>query len=194
MAINQEEGVEEALDLPADAGEGEEDTTDWKAEAQKLQAKAIKQREATKELKAKLKELTPAEKKVEADQAKSNELDSGSKALLVAYGIKGKDEHTLAQDYMRRTGQDVDSLVEDDIFQAKLGKLREAKATAQATPTATKRSTGSTKDDVDYWSEKYQSGTALNEIPDHLQMKVLNARLEKEKQTSKFTKNPIVGA
>lgn len=194
MEINQQEGVEETLDLPADAAEGEEDTTDWKAEAKKLQEKAIKQRESTKALKAKIKELTPAEKKAEAAQAQSSELDAGSKALLVAYGIKGKDELALAQSYMQRTGEDIDAVIEDDIFQAKLSKLREAKATAQAVPSATKRSGNGTKDDLDYWGEKYASGTPLNDIPENLQMKVLNARLDREKQTSKFTKNPIIGA
>lgn len=194
MSEKSTEGVEETLDLPAEAAEGEADTTDWKAEAQKLQAKAIKQREATKELKAKLKEFAPEVKKPEAPQAKSDELDSGSKALLVAYGIKGKDEIALAQSYMQRTGEDIDTVIEDDIFQAKLSKLREVKASTLAVPGATKRSGSGAKDDLDYWSEKYESGTALNDIPDNLQMKVLNAKLDRDKQTSKFTKNPIVGA
>ncbi len=193
MSQNQETEVEEALDLP-EVEEGQEDTTDWKAEAKSLQAKAIKQRENTKALKAKIKELTPAEKKAEANQAQSNELDSGSKALLVAYGIKGKDEIALAQSYMQRTGEDIDAVVEDDIFQAKLSKLREAKATAQAVPSGTKRPGSTPKDDVDFWSEKYNSGTPLNEIPENLQMKVLNAKIDSEKKSSRFTKNPIIGA
>jgi hypothetical protein len=180
--------VEETLDLPEETKEGEEDTTDWKAEAQKLQAKAIKQRESTKELKARLKELTPAEKKAEA---KSGDLDNGQKALLVAYGVKGPDEIALAKSWMQRTGDDIDVLIGDDIFTAKLNALREAKATQQAIPSGTKRSTNSPKDSVDYHLEKYENGTMpLNEMDFEMRSKVLTAKLEKDKKASKFNFTP----
>ena len=48
--VEVEAEVEETLDLPV-VNEGEDDTTDWKAEATKLQNKAISQRERTKTLK-----------------------------------------------------------------------------------------------------------------------------------------------
>ena len=66
------EEVEETLDLP-EVQEGEEDTTDWKSEAQKLREKAIAQRERTKALKeqlkeAKEKELVPLRKEINKAQ------------------------------------------------------------------------------------------------------------------------------
>lgn len=191
---NQEAEVEEALDLPEETKEGEEDTTDWKAEARKLQEKAIKQRERTKELKSQLKALTPAEKKQEADQGKSNDLDYGQKAYLKSYGVSGSDELALVKEFMANTGKSLDEVVDNKYFTNSLNELRDMRATRDAVPTGNKRSGVSSKDSVEYWSEKYQSGTALNEIPEDMQMKVLNLRMDKEKSKTRFSSNPIVGA
>ncbi len=180
---NEQEDVEETLDLP-EVEEGKEDTTDWKAEAQALQKKAIKQRENTKTLKAKIKELTPAEKKVEANQAKSGELDYGQKAFLNSYGIKGSDEVALVKQWVSRTGDDLDTIVSDDIFTAKLTALREARESAKAIPQGTKRSTNTAKDSVDYWGDKYNTGTPLKDVPSEFRTQVLNRRIDKDKGTT----------
>lgn len=185
MEKNESE-VEETLDLP-EVEEGQEDTTDWKAEAKKLQEKAIKQRENTKTLKAKIKELTPAEKKAETVQAKSGDLDNGQKALLVAYGVKGTDEIALAKSWMQRTGDDIDVMISDDIFTAKLGALREAKASQAAVPTGTKRSNVSIKDSVEYNLEQYETGKIqLSDLPFEARSKVLAAKMKKDEAESKF--------
>ncbi len=180
---NEQEDVEETLDLP-EVEEGKEDTTDWKAEAQALQKKAIKQRENTKTLKAKIKELTPAEKKVEANQAKSGELDYGQKAFLNSYGIKGSDEVALVKQWVSRTGDDLDTIVSDDIFTAKLTALREARESAKAIPQGTKRSTNTAKDSVDYWTDKYTTGLPLKDVPSEFRTQVLNRRIDKDKGTT----------
>jgi len=186
---NESGEVEENLDLP-EVKEGETDTTDWKAEAETLREKAIKQRERTKELKAQLKALTPAEKKAEAkseNKSESRDLDSGDKALLVAYGVKGSDEIALAKAFMQRTGEDIDTLIGDDIFQAKLGALREAKASQKAIPSGTKRSVTSPKDSVDYHLEKYENGSMqLSEMPFSMRAKVLDAKMKKIKDENTF--------
>ncbi len=175
MEQKNEVDVEETLDLPT-VVDGEEDLTDWKAEATKLQEKAIKQRQATKELKAKLKELTPAEKKQETIQAKSGELDNGDKALLVAYGVKTPDEIALAKTWMKRTGDDIDVMISDDIFNAKLTALREARDVAKATPSGSKRTGNTVKDTAEYWTQKYLDGTELNELPREFRMKAIQAK------------------
>src|SRR3990167_11190875 len=81
-----EEEVEEILDLP-EIKEGEDDTTDWKAEAEKLQHKAISQRERTKTIKKELAEArkavgvvagskeTPSQPKGELDATQLDYLD-----------------------------------------------------------------------------------------------------------------------
>ena len=94
MDKNQEE-VEVNLDLP-EIKEGEEDTTDWKAEATKLREKAIAQRERTKALKDQLKALTPAEKRAEINQSKPDENQLLEKAFLRSAQIVDADEVDLA--------------------------------------------------------------------------------------------------
>lgn len=84
-----------------------------------------------------------------------SDLDYGQKALLRAIGVKGSDELQLAKDYMKRTGLDVDALESDDIFQARLDKLRTTKANElAATDTSNRGSAGGGKNTVDYWLAK----------------------------------------
>ncbi len=173
MSEKNQEDVEETLDLPEETKEGEEDTTDWKAEAKKLQEKAIKQRERTKELKTKLKELTPAEKKIEAKQEeKSNELDFGQLAYLKSMmDIKGSAEISLVKEYIAN-GKSLLDLSDNKFFKNDLAELREAQASKEAIPSGTKRSGSSSKDSVEYWTEKYNNGTSLADIPEDMQMKI----------------------
>lgn len=124
---------------------------------------------------------------------KPSDLDYGQKAYLKAYGVQGSDELQLVRDFMKRTGEELDNVVNDDIFQAKLGKLREAKAAADAVPKTTNRTNGSGQSDVDYWTAKVESGQAkLEDIPDvSLRRQVLNARIETERSGNKFTPNSV---
>ncbi len=190
MDKNQEtQEVEEALDLPEEK-EGEEDTTDWKAEAKKLQEKAIKQREKTKELKAKLK-AQPTETKPADQENKSGDLDFGEKAYLKSMlDIKGADEIALVKQWRTRTGDDLDTLVSDDIFLSKLTSLREARTSQEAIPSGTRRSNASTKDSVEFHLEKYENGSMkLNDMDFDMRSKVLTAKLEKDKKSSTFNFN-----
>ena len=69
---NQEqEVVEENFDLPQ-VEEGQEDSTDWKVEAEKLKEKAIRQRENTKSLKAQIKELEKPKPQDKKEEKKSD--------------------------------------------------------------------------------------------------------------------------
>lgn len=170
---------EEELD---DVEESEDsDTTDWKAEA--LKARAIAKRLKTKSEKAK----TPAEAPSKKEETTSSELDYGQKAFLRSYDIKGADEVALVKTFMARTGDDLDSIVEDDIFQAKLANLREVKATKQAIPTGTKRSGQSPRTEVEYWLEK-----PFSEVPQDMRSSVLKAKISNEKNTNIFSSNAIV--
>lgn len=181
MDKNHETEVEEVLDLP-EIAEGEEDTTDWKAEAKKLQEKAIKQRERTKELKAKLKEQTPAEKKAEAklENKPSGELDSGQIALLRVDGIKGTEELALVKEYLA-SGKELLDVMENKHFINDLADLREAKASKDAIPSGTKRSAPVTRDNVEFWANK-----PFDEVPSEMKQKVLNAKLKSQGEGGKF--------
>lgn len=85
----------------------------------------------------------------------TNGLDNGTKAYLVANGIKGTEEFGFFQKWAERTGEDIDAIIEDDIFQAKLKSLRDNKASKLASSvSSTKRSQSSARDSVDYWIAK----------------------------------------
>jgi len=183
---NDIQDVEETLDLPEVADETIEDTTDWKAEAQKLQQKAIRQREKTKELKAKLAEKETVVDKAVKTPDKPTDFDYGQKAFLKSYGIDGADERELVKTFMSRTGDDLDTVINDDILQAKLKSLRDAKVAKEAVPSSTGRSASAQGNKLDYWLAKYQTSGNLAEVPKELQRDVLNARLKAEEQTRKF--------
>lgn len=169
----------------------ETDTTDWKAEALKAQgiAKRLKTKlEKARETKS---ETKPEKAEAQTTVKKSEDLDYGQKAYLKSMlDIKGADELALVRQWKDRTGDELDSLVEDEIFLAKLGKLREAKATAQAVPSGSKRATVPVKDSVDYHLEKYESGQMkLSEMPFDMRKQVLEKALAKKTANDKFVFN-----
>lgn len=175
--------VEETLDLP-EVEEGEEDTTDWKGEAQKLREKAIAQRERTK---AKNQRIAELEKAVEAVAAtkkaptppKTGELDETQLDYLDLKGISDQDEIDLIQNVMQRTGQTVRNALKDDYIQDKLAKLRADKQVQEATPSSTRRSGQSAGSSLELDVAKYeQSG----KLPDDFERRsaVINAKVEKE--------------
>jgi hypothetical protein len=196
------ENNEEALETDTEDTESKdgEKSDDSKDESEK---KSPKKEYSTEEKLARvermrtkyLKELGKSEEKSEpkSDKGKSGDLDYGQKAFLRSYDIKGADELALVKNWTNRTGDELDAIVEDEIFQAKLKGLREARATAEAVPKGTKRS-GQAPQDESYWKAKIESGQAtLNDIEDvTMRRKVLNSRIGTAKEGNKFSTNPIV--
>lgn len=113
----------------------------------------------------------------------STGLDYGQKAFLVANGIKGKEETELVQEVMAATGKSLEDVIESKYFQAELKERRDAKSAQDALPTQSKRSAAPARDGVDYWLSK-------GELPPkdqvELRRKVLNAKITKAKNGSKF--------
>ena len=171
----------------------ENDTTDWKAKA--LELKGIAKRKAT-QLK-KLKEAQRAAEKIafnstekpQDKEKKSGEIDYAQKAFLLANGVKGSDEIELVKTIMADTGKSLDSVLESRYFQSELKDMRDARATKEATPGTSPRSTVSVRNQEDYWLQKGEL-PPRNEV--ELRRKVVNARMKQEKQRSQFTDNPIV--
>lgn len=144
------EPVEETLDLP-EVVEGEEDTTDYKAEALKLRDKAIAQRERTKSLK---KELADTKKAVEIaagikpTPVKTGEIDETSLLWLEVKGIKtdDPDEMKVVEEWRKDSGKDVRAIFASKAFQAELKIVRDEREVRGATPSNTKRAGGQTGD------------------------------------------------
>jgi len=180
---NEQIQEEEELDLP-EVAEGEEDTTDWKELALKQQGinKRLKTKmEKAKEAKEENVEEKPSPEKPEENKKPTSDFNYGEKAFLKSYGIEGADERELVKAIMLRTGDDLDKVIGDDILQAKLEKLREAKAIKEAIPTRTNRSASNPTNAVDFYLDK-----PFSEVPKELKRDVLNAKLKKDEQSAKF--------
>lgn len=145
----------------------EESEKDWKAEA--LKYKAILERNKNK------KEETTEVKK----ETKSDDFGYDVKAYLKSSGIKA-DEFDFVRKELKNFNGDVDALIENEYFQAKLEKERKVRETADAIPKS-KRSGSPATDSVDYWLTK-----PFEEVPQNLRSKVVSARMEREKNGVRF--------
>ncbi len=123
---------------------------------------------------------------------KSEELDYGQKAFLVASGVKDADEIALVKDYMVNSGKSLEEVLGSKYFQGELKGLRDEKAATAALPASGKRSGQSAADTVDYWIAK---GALPPNTPDNFKLRqdVINARIKKEGIKSQFTDTPVVG-
>lgn len=179
MNENEEDIVIE--DVVPEADENDNDTTDWKAEYEKSQG--IAKRFKTKF--EKLKELKEEKKEVKED--KKGSLDRLDKAILRVEKINDSEEIKLVEDMMKESGKTLEQVLESKFFKSELKEMREVKAVKEATPTGTKRSGQSPRDEVDYWIAK-------GELPDdnpELARKVVNAKLHKIKSVNQFTDEPV---
>lgn len=156
----EEEKAPEQPETPSN-----EDDTDWKAEA--LKYKAILDRNKNK----------PERK---SESKKSDDLDYGQKAFLTASGIKGTKEFDFVKDEMKKSGEELENLLENDYFQSKLDKFRALNKTNDAIPKG-KGGSGVPTDSVEYWMAK-----PMEEVPQDMRIKVVNARLKKEEGKGKF--------
>jgi hypothetical protein len=165
--LEQDENNTETEDEQA-----EDDTSkapDWEAEAKKAQAQAKKYKAILDRNRGKEEALKP-----------TDGFGLDMKGYLKASGIKAT-EFDFVREEWKKTGQgDIDALLENEYFQAKLTKHRELSQTADATPKG-KGANSVPTDSVEYWS-----GKPLEEVPPEMRIKVVNARLDKEKNKGVF--------
>lgn len=190
MEIQNDQEVEETLDLPEATEEGEVDETDWKAEAIKLQQKAIRQREKTKELKAKLAEAE-AKPKESSEKEKTNEPDYASKIdklTLKGEGITEADDQKLVLDEAKRLQLPVEEILTMEYMKSKLKIAKDTREANAGMPKGRGKASSSNQNDIDVHLAKGTTPTDLAEAE-----KVINARMAKEKSASKFSDDIFVG-
>ena len=177
LKIDEVEETEETTEATETESE-----VDWKAEAEKFKASAIRYKNQVEKLKTTPKEA-PTEIKNEGKG-----FDYAEKAYLKASGIK-VDEFDFVREVAQSTGKSLDDILENKYFQADLKERREAKSVSDALPTGTKRSGNTARNTVDYW-------VAKGELPPadqvDLRRQVVNERIKRENQKSRFSDNPIV--
>ena len=169
---NQNE-LEENLDLP-EVTEGEEDTTDWKAEAIKLKEKAIRQRENTKTLKAKIAEFEKPKPQDKTDDKKPDDellkkVEKIEKMALRGAGLTHPDDVELAQSTAKKWGMDVTDILEDEDFKVKLERLQTKRSNELATSHIKGGGGGQTqaKNTPEYWQAKGVPPTP-EQVPDKI--------------------------
>jgi len=101
-----------------------------------------------------------AKPEVKEDSSKPSDLDYGQKAFLKSYGVSGSDELALVKQFQDR-GFNLDSIVSDDVFTAKLNNLRQARETANAVPKGKGRSSQTAVTDIDIAVAKFREDGTL---------------------------------
>lgn len=171
-----------------------EETVDDAESAEMVEVVAQKPQESLEAKRARLmRQLEQTNKKLgmepearyEAHEAKPNTskgLDYGEKAFLVANGIKATDpkEMKLVEDAVKKTGDTLEGVLQNPYFQAQLSSLRELAKTQDATPRGRSGNNIPT-DSVEYWLAK-----PIEEVPRDMRIKVVNAKLNKDKNTGVF--------
>lgn len=181
MANDEEEVVDPVDDVVDDVVDNTtddtiddtKDVTDWKAKFEEEEGR--RKRAETKLSKAK-----EPETESKKSPSKSDGLDFGAKAYLAANGIKGAKEFEFVQSELKKSGEELDSLLENDYFKTRLENFRALSKTSEATPTG-KRSSGVATDSVEYWMAK-----PFEEVPKDMRAKVVQAKLDKEENKGHF--------
>lgn len=149
----------------SDKDDDKSDDKDWKAEAAKWRDIAQRNKD----------------KKTDTTKtSKSDEFDYGKKAFLTANGIKGSKEIDFVKEEAKKSGLELDELLENEYFQSKLAKFRALNKTADATIKG-KDSKGVQTDSVEYWMNK-----PIEEVPHELRIKVVNAKLKQDQSKGMF--------
>lgn len=171
--------VDEEVKPEETPAETETETTDWKAKYEETQGRLRR-------AETKLSKVKEPETKSEKQPSKSDDLDYGQKAFLIANGIKGEKELDFVKSELKKSNENLDALLENEYFKSKLDKFRALGKTAEATPTG-KRSGGVAIDSLEYWVEKAGANAEnLSEVPANMRTQVVNALKSKADNQGKF--------
>lgn len=165
LETTSEETVEDTQETTAEETQEDEKGLDyWKAEALKNKAILDRNKDKGKEVKT----------------TKTDGFGYDVKAYLKSSGIQSS-EFDFVQTELKQSGfKEVESLLDNEYFQAKLEKHREITKTTEAIPSG-KRSGGVATDSVEYWMAK-----PIEEVPNEMRIKVVNAKMKREESKGVF--------
>ena len=140
----------------------------------------------TKEWKKEEKKVEPIVEKKELE--KSNEPDYARLAFLEQRGLNNPDDQKLVQDEAERLKMPLTDILGMEHIKSKLQTAKDQREAAAGTPKGRGSGSGKTQQDIDYWLAK-------GETPDDQELaeKVMDARINKEKQSSKFSDELFTG-
>lgn len=111
---------------------------------------------------------------------KTGELDNGDYAYLATKGIDEDDPRIdFIKEKMAKWGLPLRELMKDEDIQSKLKSLKIERDVRSATPSSTKRASGTTSDNEDYFYQKYmQNGTLPEVMPSGMAERLVNRRYQ----------------
>jgi len=196
MEKNETEESTEETEV-VETKETKDDSTDWETKAKELEktnkdleSRAIRSEKKLGKLKSNLEDKPEKEEPKSTPEKESSKLDYGQLAfhnsLPDVVKIRKEDREFL-KEQIEKSGKTQEEVLESKWFFEDLKVKQDAQSVKEATPSTTKRSTGTSKGKVDYWLNK-----PFGDVPDDMKQEVLNKQLEVQKQGSKFSKNPVV--
>jgi hypothetical protein len=179
---NEYQEADESVEADVESTEAEE-TVDWQARATELEQKAIKQREKTKELKAKL-----AEYEAQKPKQESSEPDYAKLAFLKGEGITHPDDQKWVQDEARRLKLPLTDILSMAHAKNHLETSKDQRDAMAGMPKGRGRGGGTTQHDVDYWRDRKKADGTYETPEDHeMAVKVIDARIKKESNKNMFS-------
>ena len=171
----------------AEGGEGEPKP---KPELTPEQIEGIERRQLTKLAKKYGVDVQKPKSAPEKKEEKTG-FDYGELAYLTAKGVPEEDNDWLIEG-LESTGKELKDLLKSEWVQKELKERSAARAADTAIPTGTKRSQGgvTTEDTVEYWVALDKQPPATK--PLEFRKKVLDARVKKTEQGSKFATDSLI--
>lgn len=129
------------------------------------------------------------EKEPEAKGAvKPNEPDYAKIAFLEQRGLTHTEDQKLVQDEAARLNLPLTDILSMEHIKTRLATAKDQREAAAGMPKGKGRGSGNTAQDVDYWLKKGETPSDLE-----LAEKVIDARIKKEEQGSKFSEELFTG-
>lgn len=180
---NKDEKVEEVEETTEDTKEVEEKPKET-PEAKKARLE--------RQLKKVNKELGVEEKVAEKPKAdKSDELNEGQLALLIAKGYDHAEDTSFIEAEMAESGKSLTEVLNMNYIKENLKDLKKARDVKDATPDGNKRSHTGVKSSADYWIAK---GEMPPNTPENTKLRrdIVNARAKTDKEGKKFSNVPLI--
>ena len=135
------------------------------------------------------------EKPAGAEPIKSNEPDYARLAFLEQRGLTNPDDQKMVQDEAERLKMPLTDILSMDHIKSRLELAKDQREAQAGMPKGRGSGSSKTQQDVDYWLAKPQKSDGTYETPDDFELanKVIEARINKEKQTNKFSDELYTG-
>ena len=192
-SLNEETGEEEILDDPVVL---KEKVNDLSGKNKQLFERAKKAEGFEKNAEGKWMKIQKPEAKPEAElKPQSNEPDYAKIAFLEQRGLTHPDDQKLVQDEAARLKLPLTDILNMGHIKSQLETIKDQREAMAGMPKGRgKAGGGATQQDVDYWiDQKNPDGTFKTPDDPALAEKVIEARINKEKQGNKFSDELFTG-